>query len=68
MLRDEAHIYYGASMKAQHKCLPDGSGMGKGYEIYLNQQKAAYTATKLNTRRRARYKDTVNSGTTRRNS
>ena len=38
MVRDESHEYYGANMKAQHNCLSDGSGIGKGYEIYLNQQ------------------------------
>ena len=51
--RDEAHEYYGASMKDQYKCLPDGSGMGKGYEIYLNQKKAAYTTAKLNKQKKS---------------
>ena len=46
--RDEAHEYYGAIFKAQHKCLPDVSGMRKGYEIYLNQHKAECNAAKLN--------------------
>ena len=46
--RDESHEYYGEIMKAQHKCFTDGSGMGKGYEIYLNQKKEAYTTEKLN--------------------
>ena len=29
--RDEAHIVAGASMKAQHKTLPDGTGSGNGW-------------------------------------
>ena len=29
--RDEAHMYEGACMKAQHKTLPDGKGAGQGW-------------------------------------
>ena len=52
MPRDKSHEYYGESMKAQHNCFSDGSGMGKGYEIYLNQQKASYTASELNKKKK----------------
>ena len=48
MPKDKAHEYYGSIMKAHQKFLPDGSSMGKGYEIYLNQNKAAYMAKKIN--------------------
>ena len=34
--RDEAHTVWRASMKAQHKTLPDGTGAGKGW-ILANQ-------------------------------
>ena len=48
MRRDEVHEYYGLSMKLQNKCLPGEFGMGKGHEIYFNQQKEYYTAEKIN--------------------
>ena len=41
--RDEAHLVPGASMKAQHKVLPDGSGAGKGWIQAQGVNKAFYT-------------------------
>ena len=48
MPRYKEHEYYREIIKSQHKCFTGGYGIGKGYGIYLNQEKAAYTATKLN--------------------
>ena len=41
--RDKAHLVLGASMKAQHKVLPDGSGAGKGWIQAQGVNKAFYT-------------------------
>lgn len=40
--RDQAHEYDRASMKAQHKTLPDGTGVGKGWILAQNLSKANY--------------------------
>ena len=38
--RDEAHTVAGASMKAQHKTLPDGTGAGHGWILAVQLRKA----------------------------
>jgi len=40
--RDQAHMVYRACMKAQHKTLPDGSGLGQGFVLQHNLTKAAF--------------------------
>ena len=65
--RYESHEYYGVSMKSQHKWLPNVSGMGKGFKIYLNQQKAAYNAGKSTNKRRVGNRSVVNIGMVKRN-
>ena len=40
--RDNAHEYMGASMKGQHKTLPDGTGAGKGWILEQNLGKARW--------------------------
>ena len=40
--RNEAHTVYRASMKAQHRTLPDGSGAGKGWHLAQNLRKANF--------------------------
>ena len=40
--QDEAHTVYHASMKAQHRTLPDGSGAGKGWHLAQNLRKANF--------------------------
>ena len=44
--RDEAHIFPGACMVAQHKTLPDGTGMGKGCILSQSVTKAQYGMNK----------------------
>ena len=44
--RDEAHLVPGASMKGQHKALPDGSGAGKGWIQAQGMNKVFYTMDK----------------------
>jgi hypothetical protein len=44
--RDNAHLIEGASMKAQHKTLPDGTGAGQGWVLERNLGKARYTMQK----------------------
>eukprot|EP00978_Attheya_sp_CCMP212_P010665 scaffold25948_cov32-Attheya_sp.AAC.3 len=44
--RDNAHLVDGASMKAQHKTLPDGTGAGQGWVLERNLGKARYTMQK----------------------
>ena len=41
--RDNAHECPGASMKAQHKTLPDGSGAGKGWLLAQAANKGFFT-------------------------
>ena len=41
--RDEAHLCPRASMKGQHKVLPDGTGAGKGWIMLQQQNKGLYT-------------------------
>ena len=41
--RDDAHLCPGASMRAQHKALPDGTGQGKGWLIAQAANKGFYT-------------------------
>eukprot|EP00978_Attheya_sp_CCMP212_P001193 scaffold2496_cov65-Attheya_sp.AAC.1 len=43
---DNAHLVEGASMKAQHKTLPDGTGMGQGWILERNLGKAQFTMQK----------------------
>ena len=40
--RDEAHTMYRASMKAQHRTMPDGPGAGKGWYLAQNLRKANF--------------------------
>ena len=40
MGRDKAHKIAGASMKAQHKTLTDGSGAGKGWILAQKLRKS----------------------------
>ena len=44
--RENAHLVDGASMKAQHKTLPDGTGAGQGWVLERNLGKARYTMQK----------------------
>jgi hypothetical protein len=44
--REQAHLVDGASMKAQHKTLPDGTGAGQGWVLERNLGKARYTMQK----------------------
>jgi len=44
--RDEAHMYEGACMKAQHKTLPDGSGAGRGWIMTKNMEKGRFVLDK----------------------
>jgi hypothetical protein len=44
--RDKAHMCPGASMKAQHKMLPDGTGQGKGWLLAPSITKAQFTMNK----------------------
>ena len=44
--RDNAHLCAGASMKAQHKTLPDGTGAGQGWVLETNLGKARFTMQK----------------------
>jgi hypothetical protein len=44
--RDNAHLVEGASMKAQHKTLPDGTGAGQGWVLERNLGKARFTMQK----------------------
>ena len=44
--RNEAHLVPGASMKAQHKVLPDGTGAGKGWLMAQATNKGFYTMAK----------------------
>jgi len=46
LLRDEAHNYRGICMVTQHKCLPDGTGEGKGWSLAQNLEKAKITMQK----------------------
>ena len=41
--RDKAHLHPGASMIAQHKMLPDGSGQGKGWLMAQATSKGFFT-------------------------
>ncbi len=43
---DDAHLVLGASMKGQHKVLPDGTGAGKGWIQAQGMNKAFYTMAK----------------------
>jgi hypothetical protein len=38
--REDAHTIWGASMKAQHKTLPDGTGAGMGWILAQNLRKS----------------------------
>jgi hypothetical protein len=40
--REDAHTIWGASMKAQHKTLPDGTGAGMGWILAQNLRKANF--------------------------
>jgi hypothetical protein len=40
--RGDAHTIWGASMKAQHKTLPDGTGAGMGWILAQNLRKANF--------------------------
>jgi hypothetical protein len=44
--RDDAHTIWGASMKAQHKTLPDGTGAGMGWILAQNLRKANFVMDK----------------------
>ena len=45
--RDEAHLCPIASMKAQHKTLPDGTGAGKGWIMAQQANKSFYTMAQM---------------------
>jgi hypothetical protein len=44
--REDAHTIWGASMKAQHKTLPDGTGAGMGWILAQNLRKANFVMDK----------------------
>jgi hypothetical protein len=44
--RADAHTIWGASMKAQHKTLPDGTGAGMGWILAQNLRKANFVIDK----------------------
>ena len=44
--RDEAHMYEGACMKAQHKTLPDGTGAVQGWIMTKQMEKGRFVLDK----------------------
>ena len=44
--RDEAHMYQGACIKAQHKTLMDGTGAGMGWIMTKNMEKGHFILDK----------------------
>ena len=47
--RDDAHMYEGACMKAQHKTIPDGTGAGRGCIMTKNIEKGRFVLDKQET-------------------